>query len=481
MFRQGIASRPRDVDVDRGTDCAPFEVMKNILYRLLMVSLFSVQAPAADQHASRLDGVLQKSLVFLSQAQFSADAGFYVSGEWPVQMKSYLIPSLVGLGRPLALPSEEPTAFATASILNLLSEAYLLDSDLRSVPEIINRALPSFSRYRENELFYYYPMTDFKTLRLHVPLDPHYVPRKMMSLALVPPDADTTSVGFTSLAFADLILKKKPISEFEVPTETLSTLDKYRDLNRLPHPYNRLNGGVKNSGAYMTWLWDENAPSSSFFKSINDNPRKGYRIVFGRNDVDCVVNANVLRLLALTKNENEPGFKNSCQFLNDSILRSRDMQTQAKYCGLYYPNTFGAIYSISNAYKAGATCLSQSRAQALKLILERQNQDGSWSNDPGIGRTDQVQTTASALNALLNYVDADDRSYVDVVRRGAEFLISQSKNKDQNRAFWTGEVFFSAGPAARNSILWRSDAYTTALAVLSLTKAKVYLKDEVLP
>ncbi|RYZ79710.1 MAG: hypothetical protein EOP04_27250 [Proteobacteria bacterium] len=234
----------------------------------LLITLISTFASASAPAAGTLDSTVNRGLEFLKRDQFSSKSGHYAAGEWRVEMKSYLIPSMVGLGRQLARPSQEPTAFATASVMNLLSEAYLLDSSLNSIPQMLQNGVPSFQAYQEGGVFFYYPMTDFKGMKLHVPMDPNYVPRSMMSLALVPPDADTTAVGFTALAFADQIIKNRPVSEFKVSEETLNTLERYRDLNRDPHPYNRFNGGVKNSGAYMTWLWDENSESSSFFKSI---------------------------------------------------------------------------------------------------------------------------------------------------------------------------------------------------------------------
>lgn len=457
--------------------------MKNVLSSILLcTSLISGQVLASQNKNMAIDSTVQGSLQFLKHAQYAEKSGYYSPGEWRVTMKSYLIPALVGLGRHFARPSEEATAFGTASIMNLLSEAYLLDTNLKSVPSILQKGLPSFQAYQEGDVFFYYPMSEFKGLRLHVPLDPHYVPRSMMSLALVPPDADTTSVSFLSLAFADKILNNKNIADFKVPEGTLKTFDQFRDLDRKPHLYNKLNQGLKNSGAYLTWLWDENeGPSKTLFKSMNQGPDKGYRIVFGSNDVDCVVNANVLRLLTLTKNTNENGYESSCEFLNQSILKTQNMSSQVKYCGLYYPNSFGAIYAISNAYKAGASCLAKSREKAIAMIIERQNSDGSWSNDEGIGREDRVQSTASALGALLNYIDPTDRQYVSIVQRGTQYLISQVNSKEGDQSYWKGEVFFSAGPAARSSILWRSDAYTTALSLLSLVKSKIYLAHEVAP
>jgi len=284
-------------------------------------------------------------------------------------------------------------------------------------------------------------------------------------------------VSFTALAYADLVQNRKPISEFRVPEGTLKALNDFRDVNRSPHPYNR-SFGMKDTGAYLTWLWDEKAESSSFFKSMSDKPNKGYRIVFGRNDVDCVVNANVLRLLTLTNNQAQEGYANSCELLNSVILKEK-----TKFCGVYYPNTFIPLYTISNAYKAGASCLNKSRNEAINFILNRQNGDGSWTNDEGIGREDRVQSTALALNALFNYVDKNKDKDVpnldSAVKQAVRFLLSQAKTKSGDQTYWPGEVFFSGSAMARNTLLWRSDAYTTSLVLLSLIKAEIYLKNEV--
>lgn len=448
------------------------------LGRFLITLLVAQTANAitVDLDVNSIGPVVQKSLNFVSQEQFAEDSGYYSKGEWTVHMKSYFFPAVVGLGRTWGRPSEEPTAFATSSIVNIVSEAYLLNPKLQVIPSIIEKAIPSLEGYREGDVFYYYPVVDFKEFqgqKFHAPRDPRYVPRKMLQFAMVPPDADTTSVSFTALAFADQIQNQKPMSSFKVPDATLKTFSDFRDVGRSPHIYNRLTG-VKKSGAFLTWLWDEKAKTSSFFNSMKHKPIKGYRIVFGTNDVDCVVNANVLRLLTLTSNQNQEGYGSSCQLLNSAILESR-----TDSCGVYYPNTYNPLYTISAAYKAGASCLNESRDQAVEFLLSRQNEDGSWSNEPGIGREDRVQSTAWALSALLNYVDIRDRRYFYTVQSAVHYLLSQAKTKSGDQTYWRGEVFFSGSAAARNTLLWRSNSYTTAMVLLSLVKAEIYLKNEV--
>ncbi len=154
---------------------------------------------ANDLTKTQINTAIHSSLEFLRKTQYSEKSDYYEPGEWRVVMKSYLFPSLVGLGRSFSRSTEEPTAFATASIMNLLSESYLRDPDLEDIPEMLNKGLISFSRYREKEIFYYYPMVEFKDVRIHAPADPRYVPRSMISLALVPADADTTAVSHLAM------------------------------------------------------------------------------------------------------------------------------------------------------------------------------------------------------------------------------------------------------------------------------------------
>lgn len=440
-------------------------------YIIIFLSVISLHSLASEANFSQLDKITEQSLLFLNQQQFKEDTEFYTRGEWSAQMKSYGLPALVGLGRMWGRRSEEPTAFVTSTIVNSLSEAYLLNPNLNVIPNIIQNAIPSLDGYRENDVFHYYPTITYKGKLIHGPRDPHYVPRSMLQMAIIPPDADTTSVSFTALAYVNLIHDNQALASYKLPNGTLEAFSTFRDIKRSPHLYNRNHGKVKKTGAFLTWLWDEDEKTSSFFRSMNDKPNKGYRIIFGRNDVDCVVNANVMRLLTITNNQHLDGYENSCELLNSAIIESR-----MKTCGVYYPNSYKPLQAISNVYKAGASCLEKSREKAINFILEQQNSDGSWKNEPGHGREDSVQSTAWALGALLNYININDRRFIQRVEKAVQFLLSKSKSNNENLTYWKGEVFFSGSAAARNTLLWRSNAYTTATVFLSLVKAKAYLQ-----
>ena len=436
--------------------------MKNILFSTAYLLLSMASANASQLQQLSTEKLVQSSLLYIEGNQNQADNTMYWKGEWPVEMKSYLIPALLGVGKFWGKPTDEPTSFATASIMNLLAETYLLKPDLKQIIPLMKNGLSSIEHYKDGSVFNYYNWVDYNGTAVRGPKAAGYVPGYIQGLTNIPSDADTTSATYLSKALYDLITIQKPLSSYIVPTEALNTFSLYRDHDRTPHYYNYLDS-IKNSGAFMTWFIDEKRmPKGLFLK-----PNFGARIPFGFNDVDCVVNANVLRLLTETNNKTQAGYDQSCQLLNFVINEGKQSQ-----CGIYYPNSYAVFFTISNAYKAGAQCLEDSKEKAMHFLTSTQNSDGSWDNEPGIGRTDKVQSTALALNALLNYSADAKAQFPAVISLAVQYLKNQSKFDQNGHAFWTGEVFFSAVAQARNTVLWRSDAYTTALVALALTKAE---------
>ena len=417
------------------------------------------------QSSTDLDQVVAKSLRFIENNQNSTESSIYWKGEWPVQMRSYFLLPLLGVGKLWAQPVDEPTAFATASIANLLSETYLAERKYFQIPQMLDKAMKSTDHYKQGDLYNYYNLINWHGVQVRGPKSSHYVPKYIEGLTTVPADADTTSATYMAKAYYQHISEGLRLSQYKLPAEVLETFDRYRDVNRTSHYYNWLDS-ITATGAVMTWFVDENTMPKGIFKK----PPAGPRIPFGFNDVDCVVNANVLRLLAATKNNSHPAFQKSCDLLNFVILKEKQAQ-----CGIYYPNSYAVFFSISNSYKAGATCLKDSKEKALDFIVSSQNEDGSWLNEPGIGRTDTVQSTALALNALMNYTEMDSLHYSTQIRRGVDFLLKQLKQKNNEEIYWPGEVFFSAVAQARNTVLWRSDSYTTSLVTLALVKSQKYL------
>lgn len=433
--------------------------------------VFSIQAYAFNRSTPSVNDVVPKTLAYLEHQQFQENKNIYTAGEWPAEMRSYFVPALLGVGRLFAKPTQEPTSFATSSIMNLLAEIYLTKPSLApEIPAMIRLGVSSLTEYKDNDVFSYYKWQEYRGVKVRGPLADDYIPEYIRGLTNIPSDADTTSATYLALAYSDLISLQKKISDYKIPQGALDTFNTHRDMNRKSHYYNWLDS-IRRSGAFLTWFqWDHDPkmPRGVFAK-----PDRGIRIPFGFNDVDCVVNANVLRLFTATNNTGHPGYNDSCKLLNFVI--KKNLQTQ---CGIYYPNSYAVFFSISNVYKAGATCLEETRDTSIRFLVSTQKSDGSWDNEPGIGRTDTIQSTALAINALINYTQKGDPQYRDAVKAGAQYLLNNFKKKGKNEIFWDGEVFFAAVAQARNTVLWRSDSYTTSLATLALVKAQDYLGGE---
>jgi hypothetical protein len=248
-----------------------------------------------------------------------------------------------------------------------------------------------------------------------------------------------------------------------LPKATLKAFSTFRDVNRAPHVYDAQQG-VQNSGAFLTWFWDENDPKMP--RDYFATPDLGTRIPFNTNDVDCVVNTNVVKALTLSAQESSPGYREACDYLNGVVANQKFYD-----CGMYYPSTYVLPYSIASAQELGASCLEPSRAAMLSLVQAGQQADGSWRNSWENPYPDTVQSTAWALNVLLLLGDPTDSKEISAVRSGIDFLLSQSKHDDNGNLYWGGEIFFAATFLARTSVVWRSTPYTTAVVLRALVLA----------
>ena len=314
-------------------------MLKSASYFLMLSHLFSM-CVYAEKHSESIEVIIEKSLKFIEVSQKKQNDGLYFKGEWPVDMRSYFLPALLGVGKLFAQPVDEPTSFATSSISNILAGIYFENSKYQQIKPMIKYGLISVEQnYKVGDVYSYYSEMDFNGTTVRGPRAVRdYIPEYIQGLTHIPPDADTTSVTYVAKFFDALMNQTKKI---EVPQGALETFSMFRDLNRTSHYYNWLDG-VRKSGAFMTWFIDEKSPTIP--KSVFDKPDLGARIPFNFNDVDCVVNANVLRMLTLTENKNQAGYKESCDVLNFSVLNN--LQSQ---CGIYYPNSFAVFFTISNA------------------------------------------------------------------------------------------------------------------------------------
>ncbi|MFV8259401.1 prenyltransferase/squalene oxidase repeat-containing protein [Bdellovibrio bacteriovorus] len=423
-------------------------------YLLFLLGLISATAQA------RYEKHIDSALDFLAHYQTTGREG-YEPGQWRSRVTSY-VPSGIGVGK-FGVAYDEPSAFSASAIANVLAETYFYNPRFSKIPPMVRKTAQGLGPYRWGDLFNFYPPSSFKGVRTRGPRNMYLAPQ-WKGFANIPPDADTTSVTHTYLHFlksleAGQSPRKMPA---QLPEAVIDAFSSARDLSRLPHTYNAAQLHV-NTGAFMTWLWDEKDPDMP--RNIFAAPHRGTRIPFNVNDVDCVVNANVLKLLTYAKKTEGPGYQASCRHLNRVVSKR-----QFYFCGMYYPSRYALPYAMAATINAGASCLEPSRQKLLNYILALQHKDGSWRNS-FMARPDYAHSTAWALNTLLILGDPQNEMHRERVRRGLNFLMSQSQKDFAGRLFWSGQVFFAATFVARFPVVWRSTGYTTALAVKALTLA----------
>lgn len=409
--------------------------------------------------APRFEEKIHSALEFISYHQTTGKEG-YEPGQWRSQVTSYT-PNVFGIGR-FAEPFEDPTAFVASSVANVLAETYYIDSRYREIPFILKRTTEGYEKYRWGDLFNFYPWKIIKGQKISGPRFMYMAPH-LRGAVFVPPDADTTSVTYTFFHYLNGIEKSvSPRDEnISLPAQVVSAYAKAADRSRKPHPFNAAQMQF-NTGAFMTWLVNEKDPA---MPGTFAPPEDGPRIPLHINDVDCVVNANVLKLMTYAGKTSSPGYKASCNYIN-KIVRYR----RYFYCGMYYPSNYILPYTIAADLMAGAACLQPSRQRVLQYIISKQNSDGSWRNNLW-ARPDYVQSTVWALNTFMVLGNPKNSVHRSMVKRGIQFMLSQAQRDSGGRLYWPGQVFFVGPLISRYPIVWRSTAYTTALAIKAMTLA----------
>lgn len=409
---------------------------------LFTLAVASTALGGPDYHSEILS-----ALKHLETSQ-TTERGAHEPGEWPTQVTAILAPSLLGVGR-WGKPYPEATIFTTATIINVLRQIQATDPRYRpQITPLIHRATLGFSAYAIPPFYNFYPLRKRNGAWVRGPRNMYLAPY-LRGLANIPPDSDTTSVTY-------LALNTPP------PSAVVNAFARFRDLDRKPHYYDRYLG-VINSGAFMTWFMDEKGPT---MPRKTGHPELGPRIPFGRNDVDCVINANVLNLLAAHQKTQTPGYEEACQYLRSSIDKN-----QYGTCGIYYPSNYLLPVRIGEFHELGGRCLQDYNAKVLQYVLDTQHPNGSWSNSPP-NRPDRIHSTALALNALMMLGNPNNPEQRKQVRRGVDFLLKNSRRDSQGHLYWKGQVFFSAVAQARYSVVWRSSSYTTVLAARALQLAE---------
>ena len=426
-----------------------------ILLLAITGTAISASAIAGNKSSLKLENIAQSTLQFIANSQVEEEDGVYVPGEWKAQVSSSLFSVILGVGT--FHGEEEPSAFTTGSIMNQLAMIYLDYPQYSQIPAMINKALPSLDRFREGDLYNFYPPKMWRGVRVHQAATMSLAPA-WKGFTNIPEDADTSSVSHTAHYFADKLSGKS----FVLPTSVTDSYSLYRDLNRSAHKINNKQRMI-NTGAFLTWQYDENNPEMP--RKYYAGPEEGKRIPFNKNDVDCVVNLNVLRLLALTGHSNIEGRDQSCGLMAYIILSKEYAR-----CGMYYPNTYYFHYTASAMDQAGENCLRPYKQQMVDFILETQKADGGWYNIENKYGEDRIHATAFALHGLAQFGDTKDDRVREALENGSSYLRSRLQRSSDGLLYWPGEIFFTATGVARSlgDVNWRSDTFTTVVSISAL-------------
>jgi len=468
-----------------------------IIYFLLLFSFAGNYHVFSQPEANSQSIVLQKRLKHHAQMavnylkasqQQQSDSPRYFRGEWGSVMEmNFWFPILGGYQR-----AYDSNCFAVAGTFNLLAQAYMAYPEYDEIPEMLKLAMPRILAYESDGSFNFWnalPPTH-KHRKIFEPDNPIVRRPNNFELSLnfirksanVANDADDTAAGYMALNYYHKIFRDSvpdSLSNF------VNLVVPYRDYDRRNrHWYNvyRLQG--HDTGAYLTWLADEHEylgnwnlfkdylHAQLFYLPISKMYPHAYTpyIPYGTNEIDPVVNANILSTIAVLKIEKATGYDDAIAYIKQCIKKS-----DYDFAATYYPNRYHLPYYVSKSWMLGVDDLDEVRAPILTFILETQNEDGSWFSRDFINDEDALQSTIYALNTLIHFDALNDENVKEAAFKALDFIISNKINT-LNGYYWKGGVFFGGGTVVRHVLHWKSDAFTTALALEAFLGLRKYLE-----
>lgn len=452
---------------------------------MLFLFAFLLKAQPSTKEDS-LSFYFHESLSFLENTQEdSTIEGKQYAGEWSVDMQ-LTVPFLF-IGKKQKV--RDSNCFTVAAIHNFISEIYLDDTSLVQLKPVLEEAFKEIKTYENKGKFNFWkklpPNRKLKLFNnpkpsplVHRPTNYRLRSRFINNAANVPEDADDTSLGNLAKLYQNRIFNEN---------ETLITaneFDHWQDSNRKNKQwYNYFFLDKEETKAYLTWLWQEHEYNkwnpaktilNTFFIFIPGSTAKPKPyspwIPFGANDVDPVVNCNILSYLAISNQLDESEVANSSMAFLNQLTQGDAYWDKA----IYYPNSFHFFYALARAQKNGVQISEKAKNQLKIDLVSLQNENGSYASSRYLTGGDVVQSTAYALHAMLdlkaNGIDVSDNA----IDKAIEFLLANSF-KDENGIHWKGGVYFSGGTILRHTLLWKSDAYTTALIARCIQKYQILL------
>ncbi len=305
----------------------------------------------------------------------------------------------------------------------------------------------------------------------------------------IPNDADDTS---TAVSFQQMYHARFPGSEIRPDFAALQRISEFRDVGRARED-GRDGWKGKDTGAFLTWLKDENKP-------VFDCPEIGI-VPLGVNNVDVVVNSNVLFAMALTGRKDLPGYQECVTLIKNAADRHAWPEA-----GLYYPQNMIFPYAASRAYRDGSAREPEMKAAMQRIMRDLIVAQKDWGERnptrrgafPGGDDKSDHLASALAVTTLINIgrqnaieaglIDEYDRA----VRSGIDYLVRQAiwekaknpetagkfKTPGDKCATWLSGLFFAA--SFWDLAHWRSQAFTVAMVLEALTKyALAYDCDDV--
>lgn len=307
--------------------------------------------------------------------------------------------------------------------------------------------------------------------------DPDINPVGMEAFFNIPNDADDTALAMIAMS----LFPQPDASRLDELTQLLM---RHRDLDRAYEDGRDDWKGV-NSGAFLTWLKDEDLPLAEAMRPSDGS------MPFGKNNVDCVVNANVAFALGLAGRGSDPAVLDTLTALNRAVDREAWPR-----CGLYYPHQMMLPYTLTRAYRDGslthpgrdaalARIVIRLLADQREVAVRDRKRKGAFSG--GFDRTHDL-ATGLAVNALLNVGREIPerlglaREYQVAIESGIDYLIRAKAlmpvqyparlagitPRRPKAAVWAPGLFFSA--SVQGVAQWRSEAYTAAIVAEAMAK-----------
>ena len=455
---------------------------------------------------------------------FGIDKIENISGEWASYV--HFIPNRLGFKGRSFVALQDSNLFMTAFIaypLFLFDETRLPKRE-RYIDQMLRRAMHSVARYKRGKAYNFWltlpgqksivPRTgplnisvnqvEWLTLayldpkkyrkffaflekgqRIHTKdwtelcLDKAHNPTGADAIFNIPDDADDTSMA---VSFQYIYTKRFPEVSIKPDVDALLQVARYRDIGRTKED-KRNAWKSKRTGAFLTWLKDENAP-------VFQNPTEGI-VPLGVNNVDAVVNSNVLFALSLTDKKNTPGYQDSI----DLVVKVINDHLWPK-AGLYYPQRMIFPYTVTRAWRDGGIRNDKMRNAMKKLMKDLLKEQKKWVSKnhqhegafPGGEDKSDHLSTALGVISLINigrniaYEEHLEVEYNHAIKSGITYLLASTKwekphnpstlkrfaSSDSKCAVWDSGLFFAS--SFMDLAHWRSQAFTAAMVLEAVTK-----------